>query len=119
MNTTAASLINSITTNSHDLSSPVLIDYFGMNNINNTTSMNIIYNLYSSLINDKGVNVELLHNCYLTNRLDSLIHKKFTYNRTPYYSDFITMKLSLKNPMHLKNNIKPMKIRMDLLQIET
>jgi hypothetical protein len=72
---------------------PVLLDYYGLSNINNNKNIDIIRGIYEGL-KLKGIQPILLHLCFLTNRLDELIHKQYTYNKSKYYIDF------------LKNNIK-------------
>jgi hypothetical protein len=62
-------------------------DFFGISYDNK--NFEIMYGIYSGLIKFKGVSRELLYNCYITNRLDELIHKKYTNHKSKYYVDFV------------------------------
>jgi len=66
----------------------VLHDFFGKTNIENDDNINIIFGIYIDLIKSKGISVNLLNKCFLSNRLDELIHKKFTYHTSGYYDLF-------------------------------
>lgn len=83
MNTTAKSLIKAILEDDYSLISiPIIHDYFGLHNGKN---INMLFGLYGELIQAKGVSLDLLHNCFITNRLDILINSKFKYNSCGYY----------------------------------
>jgi hypothetical protein len=61
-----------------ELSPAVLVDYFGQPGRNlEEANMMIIMGVYEGLIKYKGVWVNLLKECYMANRLDELIHKKY------------------------------------------
>lgn len=70
--------INSITNG-------VIYDYFGIHNNNYIT---IIFGLYVGLIKIKQISKELIENCFYTNRLDELIHKKYKNWKSQYYNIF-------------------------------
>lgn len=73
-----------------ELSSQVIYDYFG---IQNEENMYIIYGIYKTLIIVKGISKQLIEKCYLTNRLDELIHKKHNHHKTNYYKYFVKNKI--------------------------
>jgi hypothetical protein len=65
----------------------VLVDYWG-DNINNNDNTYIIYGVYKGLY-QKGVTYDLFHTCFLANKLDELIHKKYKHNQSEYYRTFL------------------------------
>lgn len=75
-----------------NLDKNVINDYFGIQN--NNENNEIIYGIYEDLITIKGIPKKLIENCYMTNRLDKLIHIKNIHNKSIYYDLFY------------KNNIK-------------
>ena len=74
-----------------NLEKTVINDYFGCQDENNNE---IIYGIYEDLITIKGITKKLIENCYMTNRLDELIHIKNIHKKSNYYDLFC------------KNNIK-------------
>jgi len=94
MKTTAHELFygNQITT-------PVLVDYFG-DNIGNDETINIIMGVYKGL-RLKGVSAELLHKCFMANRLDELIHKKYTHQKSRYYKGFVDCNIVIGKTCYL------------------
>ena len=72
----------------------VIVDYFGTHNNSNDENMFIIFGIYQWLIKIRGIKENILHKCYLTNRLDELIHKMYKHKSSGYYE------------MFKKNNIK-------------
>ena len=69
------------------MTNSVLHDYFGNNN--NYEIVSIILALYAGLIKIKGIPKKLIENCFITNRLDELIHKKYKHHKSQYYKIFI------------------------------
>jgi hypothetical protein len=63
----------------YDLHPAVICDYFGVENIKYNNNIDIIYGIYEGLIKMKGISKKIIENCFFTNRLDELIHKK-TYS---------------------------------------
>jgi len=53
-----------------------------------TEKQEILRRIYRTLFNAKGLTVELLANCYQTNRLNELIHKKFKFKPSIIYQRF-------------------------------
>lgn len=91
----------------HDkpISLSVLHDYFGIDNLNNSDNINIIYGIYAGLIKYKSVNKELFENCFITNRLDELIHVKYTFRKSSYYDMFCEKRIKIGNTyFNLKTN---------------
>jgi hypothetical protein len=66
---------------------PVLIDYWGKN-IDDDEITSIIYGVYKGLYR-KGITADLFHKCFLANKLDELIHKKYKHNSSGYYREFV------------------------------
>ena len=58
----------------------------------------------------KGVSIDLLQNCFLTDRLDKLVHKKFKHRPSYYYKDFCDNKLNTKTMYGKEENIDEMEI---------
>lgn len=84
-NTTAASLVRILhSVREQKLTVPVMVDYFGAA-AGNEDHTNILFGVYEGLVRYKFVPTELLHNCYLTNRLDELIRVKHVHWRSGYY----------------------------------
>ena len=82
---------------------PVFVDYFGMNNDQHYT---VIYGIYEGLIKYKGISKKLIENCFMTNRLDELIHKKYTYHKSGYYNDFCKKNIKIGNTYYFDKNEK-------------
>lgn len=81
-----------------NISTTVLIDYYGLNNINNDNNFNIIMGVYSDTIRFFGKDgIHLLHKCYLTNRLDEFINKWYSYKKSGYYKSFENNKIGKTN----------------------
>ena len=80
--------------NGDNLKINTIIDYFGLNNYNNTENFKILLCIYNDLIKLKGVHVQTLHNCLLCLRLEELINKNYNVQPTEIYKKFV------------KNNIK-------------
>jgi len=79
-----------------NIETPVFCDYFGFQN-NNDDNYTIIYGLYTGLIKYKGIGKKLIENCYITNRLDELIHKKYTHHKSKYYKQFVKKNINIGN----------------------
>lgn len=76
------------------LSHSVICDYFGYDNMDGE-NYDILYGIYQGLIKYGRVNKLLLENCFITNRLDELIHAKHTFSRTVYYQKFCKNNISI------------------------
>ena len=70
----------------------VIADYFGIPNEDNYST---IYGIYEGLIKHKSVPKVLLENCYKTNRLDELIHQKYTHHKSKYYVEFTNKNIKI------------------------
>ena len=92
MSKTIDTLFNSILTGGL-LHPAAITDYFG--DQNEDIHFNTIYGIYGGLIKYKGVSKLLLENCFKTNRLDELIHKKYTHHKSGYYADFVDKKVEI------------------------
>jgi hypothetical protein len=86
----------------------VINDYFGSQiDINNNT---IIYGIYEELITIKGINKKLIENCHMTNRLDELIHKKYTHKKSNYYDLFHKNNIKIGKTFFYDNKTQPLEI---------
>ncbi len=93
---TTANLLVKIAKGVEKLCVPVLADYFGRP-LPNWEDKNVltIMGVYEGLIKYKGVSEELLYQCYICNRLDELIHKKYKNNKSEYYETFVANKIEI------------------------
>ena len=73
---------------------PVLVDFFG--NARSEEEISIVLGLYQVLLKKKGVTVELLENCFKTNRLNELAHAKHHHGKSGYYKEFILKNIDLR-----------------------
>lgn len=78
---------------------PVLVDYWGKNIADNAT-ISLIYGVYKGLHYSKGVTAALFHKCFLANRLDELIHKKYQHKKSGYYLQFVEQQIIIGNTYH-------------------
>jgi hypothetical protein len=74
---------------------PVLADYFGDAFLDEDKS-NIVFGVYRGLVIRLGVKADLLENCFLSNRLNELVHAKYKYQPTGYYKQFCDARINLK-----------------------
>ena len=81
---------------------PVLVDYFG-NSISSLPRQGVVLGVYQGLVECKGVTVELLDNCFRTNRLNELVHAKFKNKQSGYYRKFCELQIDLRNEAHLSD----------------
>lgn len=77
------------------ITAAVMVDYFG-DNIGNDENMNTILGVYKGL-SLKGITPEFLHKCFMANRLDELIHKKYTHQKSGYYKRFTDNNIVIGN----------------------
>ena len=73
---------------------PVVADYFG--NAEDEEEERIVFGIYQGLVKFKGVDHDLLFNCFLSDRLDELVHAKYKHGKTGYYQKFCEKNISLK-----------------------
>lgn len=85
----------------------VINDYFGCQNNNNTE---IIYGIYEDLITIKGISKKLIENCYMTNRLDELIHIKNIHKKSIYYDLFKDNNIKIGKTFYYDNKIDPLEL---------
>lgn len=85
--TTAASLVRSLTSE-EPLTLSVLVDYFGMAAVDEER-LRVLLGVYEGMVRFKFVTAALLHNCFLTNRLDELIRVKHVHWRSGYYEELV------------------------------
>lgn len=63
------------------------------------SNYNIILGLYRGL-QHKGISKDLIHNCFQTNRLDKLMHNKYTFNTSGYYEMFKEKNIKIGNTFY-------------------
>ena len=90
---TADSLVYCCRNHSADLSLPVLVDYFGR--ATTDEEITIVLQVYQELIVEKGVDAQLLHNCFLSNRLNELVHANNEYKPSNTYKVFCEQNIDL------------------------
>ena len=83
---------------------PTIVDYFG--DFTDEKTFSLLFGVYQGLIEYKNVRLNLLHMCFLSNRLDELIHKKFTDRPSGYYEKFKDQNLIIGNTNLIKTNNK-------------
>jgi len=71
MKTSASELVEPCWRDLMDFLSSVFFDYF--NSKFTGEEIGIVYGIYHGLVIDKGVDEQLLHKCFMANRLDELI----------------------------------------------
>lgn len=104
METTAKLLCNAMFMDTwNSMTAPVLTDY-GFLNIDEI-HWNTLYGVYQGLVKHKGVTAEHLHMCFMANRLDELIHKKYKHNRSGYYDNFVANGIKLGNTKSNLNSL--------------
>ena len=73
---------------------PVVVDYFG-NSLDSEMKQGLVLGVYEGLVKTKGVSVELLDNCFRTNRLNQLVHEKYKRRPSPHYKMFCKASIDL------------------------
>ena len=86
MKTSASELIESCWRDLKDFPPPVFFDYFNFKFTDE--EIGIVFGIYQGLVKYRGVDEQLLHKCFMANRLDELIHKKYNYKSPGYYELF-------------------------------
>lgn len=84
MSTTSAASLVRLLQSDGPLTTSVLVDYFGEAALKEE-HVDILRGIYYGMVCLKFVPAELLHNCFLTNRLDELIRLKYVHWRSGYY----------------------------------
>ena len=72
---------------------PVIVDYFG--DAKGMKNRCTVLGVYQGLVKTKGMTVELLENCFKTNRLNELVHEKYKYRQSGYYRKFCEAGINL------------------------
>jgi hypothetical protein len=90
------------------LDKTVINDYFGCQIDNNYND--IIYGIYEDLITIKGISKKIIENCYMTNRLDELIHIKNIHKKSIYYDLFCKNNIKIGTTFFYDNKSKPLEL---------
>ena len=65
---------------------PVLVDYFGLDNLSNEDSIIIILGLYIKMLNCWNIHKDIIEKAFKNNELDKLIHDTYNkHGKTGYY----------------------------------
>jgi hypothetical protein len=84
-----------------NLTLPVLVDYFGAENMSNSENVSIILGIYKGL-QSLGISKEAVETAFLENKLDDLIHQSYKkYTVSDYYRMFCrkNIKIGRTNPL--------------------
>ena len=73
---------------------PVITDFFGDTP---EEHLYIVFGVYQGLVKRKGISVELLFHCYLSDRLTELVHAMYKHEKTHYYNMFCELNINLKD----------------------
>lgn len=84
---------------------PALVDYFG-NTLDSEMKQGIVLGVYEGLVKTKGVSVELLDNCFRTNRLNQLVHEKYKHRPSQYYKMFCNANIDLDSTLALIEEVE-------------
>ncbi len=87
----------------------VIVDYYGISYIDSEETLLLIDSLYSGLIKYKGVTANLLHKCFLSGKLDELIHKKYTHIKSGHYEKFVKLNIKIGQTV-----LKPILFKFDI-----
>ena len=79
---------------------PEIADYFG--NARAEKDIVTVLGIYQGLVKMKGVKAPLLANCFLSNRLNELVHAKYKHGQSGYYKMFCQSKIDLKTKTGLE-----------------
>ena len=76
----------------------ILVDYFGIHNINDEKYIKSVYGVYSYLIKFTNINADILHESLINNSLDNLIHSTYKnyHCNEKNYQDFCKYKVRLQ-----------------------
>jgi hypothetical protein len=99
---------------------PALHDFWGMKNLRDEETIQLIYAVYQKLCR-RGLTVTELHDHFITNKLDELIHtnyKKYYNHESSYYGKFIKKKIVIGDTYINSNNINKEPSNIDMKQIE-
>jgi hypothetical protein len=100
-------------TNSN-ISFKTLVSFFGVSNIQNNTSIEIILDVFRDLVKNKNVDYRHLRRCHSNNCLDLLIHAKNTVEPSDSYKKFVEEKLTLSGtPINYTGPVEILDIKSD------
>jgi hypothetical protein len=73
---------------------PTMVDYFG-DALGDHEKENVVLGMYRGLVIGKGVKADLLQNCFLSKRLNKLVHAKYKHHPSGYYDMFCALGIDL------------------------
>ncbi len=75
---------------------PVLVDYFGLDNLSNEDNIIIILGLYIKMLNCWNINKKVIEKAFKNNELDRLIHDTYNkHGKTGYYQMFCDKNINI------------------------
>lgn len=110
---TIDALFKAIQTDDGEISRGVINDFFGYKNITDPNNLQLIFEVYVDMIKTKGVSKALVENCFVTNRLDELIHTKSTHMPSHAYVQFCAKNLTIGPTYIGESEVGPLEIKDD------
>ena len=75
---------------------PVLVDYFGLDNLSNEDNIIIILGLYIKMLTIWNINKKVIEKAFKHNELDQLIYETYNkHGKTGYYQIFCNKNIKL------------------------
>ena len=75
---------------------PVLVDYFGLDNLSNEDNIIIILGLYIKMLTIWNINKKVIEKAFKHNELDQLIHETYNkHGKTGYYQFFCNKNIKI------------------------
>ena len=75
---------------------PVLVDYFGLDNLSNEDNIIVILGLYIKMLNCWNIHKDIIKNAFNNNELDKLIHDTYNkHGKTGYYQKFCNKNIKI------------------------
>ena len=75
---------------------PTLVDFFG-NARNNDEKECVVLGVYQGLVKLRHVDSDMLHDHFMRNKLNELVHSKYKGTETGYYKLFCELKIDLND----------------------
>src|SRR3990167_9119273 len=91
MNLQSSSVLYEALSKGENVPTSVMIDYYGVNNLQHASLIEKIYKGLFSM----GVTPELLEKYFRTGKLDELIHTKHRMQMSKYYQEFVKKRIEI------------------------
>ena len=92
---TAMNLYRYLKKRNHSLSFKTIVDFFGIGNLGNDDTIEILLAVYNDLVNNKNIDFRHFRRCHSNNALVQLIHAKNMVNPSDAYKKFVENKIQL------------------------